>query len=57
MRHAAELTCTVVDCEEPGGPAPLVIQLNPLLQANLCAEHGVLVKAGAPWFARPVTRG
>lgn len=57
MRDAAEPLCAVLDCEEPDGPDPLIVRLNPLHEATLCAEHSVLVKAGAPWFARPLLGG
>ena len=52
MRSAAEPTCTVVDCEEPGGPFALIVQTDPLLEAIVCREHSALASAGAKWFAR-----
>ena len=57
MRDPTEPNCSVVDCEEDAGPDRLIVRMTPLLEAPLCTEHGVLAKAGAPWFARPLLGG
>lgn len=57
LGNSAEANCAVLECEEPGGPDPLIVRLNPRREATLCAEHSVLAKAGAAWFARPLLGG